>query len=202
MFEDWRNTFGILMYITPGGRANRCSPVRSKIHSVQTVLLHIKSKVMTSRRCKILPGGMSGSHQRSKSRIWGPFFFDCHTTPPRVFELEPLKLSQVVTLWMKSGGTYLEFWCAWRYAMVLARGYVMARHPLALVTGMLLKVLTYLSPLKFYYSAIIPWKQYLILKLPTILMLLSSPHRGRFHLCSPWFCYLDLPFRNLLTELD
>ena len=33
-------------------------------------------------------GGHVWGHQRSKSRIWGPFF-DCHTTPPRLFELEP-----------------------------------------------------------------------------------------------------------------
>ena len=32
---------------------------------------------------------MSGGHQRSKNRIWGPFFFECHTTPPRLLELEP-----------------------------------------------------------------------------------------------------------------
>ena len=32
-------------------------------------------------------GSISWGLQWSKSRIWGPFF-DCHTTPPRSFELE------------------------------------------------------------------------------------------------------------------
>ena len=75
----------------------------SKIHFVQTAMLHSKSKVMKNRIqwCKTFVsgggGGMSGGHQRSKSRIAGPLFiyfiyflfFDCHTTPPGLFELEP-----------------------------------------------------------------------------------------------------------------
>ena len=77
MDEDWRNTFGIFD-VTPGGRAMGCGPKESKTHFVQTVMLHIKSKVMKSRiqRCKTFTlGACLGGHRRSKSRILVPFFF-------------------------------------------------------------------------------------------------------------------------------
>ena len=58
--------------VTPGGRARKCGPKGSKI---RFVMLHIKSKVMKKRIqwFKTCPKGMSGGHQRSSSRILGPF---------------------------------------------------------------------------------------------------------------------------------
>ena len=48
MDVGWRNTFGILMKPL-GARPQGCDPEGSKIHFVQIVMLHIKSKVMKSR---------------------------------------------------------------------------------------------------------------------------------------------------------
>ena len=56
------------------------------------VMLHIKSKVMKIEYsgAKNLPRGhVWGAPEVKKSRILGPFLFYCHTTPPRLFQLEP-----------------------------------------------------------------------------------------------------------------
>ena len=45
-----------------------------------------------------------------------------------------MKLSQVIALWMRTGGKHLEFRWALGYEMALARGYAMARHRLAPVS--------------------------------------------------------------------
>ena len=53
--------------------------------------IHIKSKVMKRRIqwCKkFAPATCLGVTRDKKNRILGPVF-DCHTTPPRRFELEP-----------------------------------------------------------------------------------------------------------------
>ena len=62
MDEHWRNIFGIFIY--PLGQGQGGGPKGSKIHFVQTVMLHIKSKVMKSRIqwCKnVSPGACQGS---------------------------------------------------------------------------------------------------------------------------------------------
>ena len=61
---------------------------KGPISILYIVMLHIKSKVMNSsiQWCKhSAPGTCGEGHQRSKSRI----LFYCHTTPPRLFEVEP-----------------------------------------------------------------------------------------------------------------
>ena len=131
MDEDWRNTLRILMWplgAGPGGVA------RMGQNPFCTVMLHIKLKVMKRRIqwCKnIVPGACLWVTRGQKVGFWVLFFY-CHPTPLRFFLARTLKLSQVIALWMRTGGTHLEFWCAQRYAMALARGYAMARHQLAL----------------------------------------------------------------------
>ena len=66
------------------------------------------------------PGSMSMGHQRSNRRIVGPLCLII-TQLLLGFLARTLKLSQVA-LWMRTGGTHLELWCARRYAMALARG--------------------------------------------------------------------------------
>ena len=79
---------------------------------------------------------MSGGNHRSKSRILGPFFFFFFLLSQDsswVFWARTSKLSQVIALWMRTGGMHLEFWCARRQAMSLERGYAIVCHWLALV---------------------------------------------------------------------
>ena len=93
MDEVWRNIFGI--WIQPLG----AGPVRSWPGRVQNsfytniIMLYIKSKVMKRRIqwCKNLPWGHDwGVTRGQKIGFWVLFFFYyCHSTPPRRFELEP-----------------------------------------------------------------------------------------------------------------
>ena len=94
---------------------------------------------------KFCPRGMSVGHQWSKSRILGPFFI----VTQLLLGFWARILILLHALLMRTGGTHLEFWFAWRYAMALARRYVMAHHQLALVfhakcTQQLLKWYSYL----------------------------------------------------------
>ena len=63
--------------VTPGGRARGCSPEGSKPilfkhkHDAYQIEGYEKQNTVVQKFC---PGGMSGGHQRSKSRILGPIF--------------------------------------------------------------------------------------------------------------------------------
>ena len=73
---------------------------RVKIHFVQTVMLHIKSKVMKSRIqwCKMFAlGACLGVTSGQKVGFW-VLLFDCHPNPLRLFLARTLKLSQVIAL--------------------------------------------------------------------------------------------------------
>ena len=67
MDEDWRNIFGILMYLLgvgPGG----VTPKGPKVIYTNKVMMHTKSKVTnTVPQCLAL--GHVWGHQRSNSRI-------------------------------------------------------------------------------------------------------------------------------------
>ena len=77
MDEDWKNTFGILWIQNP--------------FCINIVMLHIKSKVMKSRIqwCKHFALGACLGVTRGQKVGFLVLFFDCHTSPPRLFELEP-----------------------------------------------------------------------------------------------------------------
>ena len=84
--------------------------------------------------CKnFAPGSCLGVTRGQKVGFWVLFFFLIVTQLLLGFLSWTLKLSQVIALWMRTGGMHLEFWCAQRYAMALVRGYAMVRHQLALV---------------------------------------------------------------------
>ena len=54
-----------------------------------------------------------------------------------------MKLSQVIALGMRTGGTYLEILCALGYAM--ERGYAMVCHRLALVIIIIIIIIIFIS---------------------------------------------------------
>ena len=111
-------------------------------------MLHIKSKVMESKIqwCKnFAPGACLWVTSGQKVGFWVLFLLSHNSS--LAFWARILILLHA--LLMRTGGTHLEFWFAWRYAMALARRYVMAHYQLALVfhakcTQQLLKWYSYL----------------------------------------------------------
>ena len=92
--------------MTPGSKAKGCGPEGSKIHFVQTYMLHIKSKVMKSRirLCKKFAarrwGACLGDIRGKKVGFWVLFFIV--TRLPLGFLSKNLE-SQVIALWMRTG---------------------------------------------------------------------------------------------------
>ena len=74
--------------VTPEGRARGHGPEGFKIHFVPTYSCCIYNQIMKSRiqRCKkFAPGACLGVTRGQKVG----FYFDCHTTPLRLIDLEP-----------------------------------------------------------------------------------------------------------------
>ena len=84
--------------MTPGGRAMGCGPDGSKSilykhsHAAYQIDSNEEENTVVQKFC---PGGMSGSHQRSKSRLLGPLIV---TQLLSGFLARTLKLSQVIAL--------------------------------------------------------------------------------------------------------
>ena len=78
MDEDWRNTFRILMLpLGAGAGPGGCGLEGSKsiLFKHNHVAHQIKGYEEQTRVVQTFcPGGMSGGHKRSKSRILGPIF--------------------------------------------------------------------------------------------------------------------------------
>ena len=73
--------------MTPGGQGQGCvAPMGQNQFYTNTVMLHIKSKVMKSRIqwCKnFAPGACLGVTRGQK--VFLVLFFDCHPTPLRLY---------------------------------------------------------------------------------------------------------------------
>ena len=108
--------------------------------------------------CKnFVTGVCLGVTRGQKVGFWVSLF-DCQTN-----------LSQVIALLMRTGGTHWEFWCVRGYVMVLAQGYAIAHHRLALV--FLTSLWMGIQMLDFVIAA---WLSWLLLHIISDLKLLWS----------------------------